>query len=457
MMTGQQALWRIEQATAAARAEEERCRAELAEADAELARLSTARGALLRELAGARLEALRREGVVPDYASAEARALKLLDGEKAALDALRGKIAAAEGARAAAEAERRAQAQAAEATLAALEERQAGVEAQTRGSASWLAAREALDEAQRTLDAAERKAASSEADRAAKGAPYEADPLFMYLLRRDFGGRDYRAGGLTRYFDGLVARLVGYQDARANYRMLNEIPVLLREHAARRRTALEAAREKLAAVEAEGLEAAGLKPLIEEARAAREKLFATDARLKAADATLTQLDAEQDRALAARQRQVEDEAIGLVAQADAGAAVAELYRKAAATMSDRDDALVRQIEAGDRTLAAAQRKRVDLLSRARGLAQRRHEIEAERARFHRAGYDNPRGGFSNEGAIADALAGFLKGAVTGAVLGQVLQQGYSERGRRAGGGWLDAPSDAGSSQGPWGGRSGGGA
>ena len=80
---------------------------------------------------------------------------------------------------------------------------------------------------------AEEKAARAEADREEKRRPYEADPLFMYLWRRRFGTRDYRASPLVRYFDRKVAHHIGYEAARVNYTMLLELPDRLREHAER--------------------------------------------------------------------------------------------------------------------------------------------------------------------------------------------------------------------------------
>ena len=91
---------------------------------------------------------------------------------------------------------------------------------------------------QEMLEAAEKKAEQAERDLAEKRVPYEADPLFMYLWRRGFGTGAYRANSFVRYFDRKVARLVGYQGARANYATLLELPVRIREHAERLRAAL---------------------------------------------------------------------------------------------------------------------------------------------------------------------------------------------------------------------------
>ncbi len=466
MISGQQALFEIEQATAAVRSQEAESARLLAGADQELAELRAGRSTLLRQLAGARLDAMQRENVVAELASAERRALQVLADARASLAGLSERIDAAQKARAAAEAERRAKAAETTQALTALEDLQAGVEAKVRSSAEWIAQKELADRAQHVFEAADAKAARAEQDRAAKGKPYEDDPLFMYLWSRGFATSRYRSGLFVRFFDEKVARLVGFAGARANYTMLKEIPLRLREHAERCRAASQAEREKLTAIEKAGLVAAGSTPLEERLQAARTALAEADARLKSADAALHALDAERDEALKADVAAAHERAVEILSTADSTAPIFELYRKAAATLSSEDDSIVRQIEANDKTIAAAERKRADLIGQAQQLAQRRSDIEAERARFYRRGYDSPMGQFSNENAIGDVLKGILAGAIQGAVLGQVLQGGFSERGRRAdsgfgGGGGFTFPGGGGSGggwidSGGWGGGPGGG-
>jgi hypothetical protein len=84
---------------------------------------------------------------------------------------------------------------------------------------------------------AEAKAIQAEADREEKRRPYEADPLFMYLWRRRYGTRDYKASNFVRYFDRKVAHLIGFETARINYTMLMELPDRMREHADRLKAA----------------------------------------------------------------------------------------------------------------------------------------------------------------------------------------------------------------------------
>ena len=92
------------------------------------------------------------------------------------------------------------------------------------------------------LELAEQKAEQAEADLQEKRQPYEADPLFMYLWRAKFGTSEDRAGGIVRYFDRKVAKLIGFDGARRNYAVLLQLPVRLREHADRLRAELSGAR-----------------------------------------------------------------------------------------------------------------------------------------------------------------------------------------------------------------------
>ena len=210
-----------------------------------------------------------------------------------------------------------------------------------------------------------------------------------------------------------------------------------------------------------GLAAAGSGALEERLRPAEAALTEADGRLKAADATLLALDRQRDAALKSEKDGAYAKAIEILAAADSRESISKLYYKATQTMSQQDDAIVRQIEAGDKTIVAAERKRTDLIARAQVLAQRRSEIEAQRAQFYRRGYDNPMGQFSNEQAISNVLGGILQGVVQGAVLGQVLQGGYNERARRAdsgfgGGGGFNFPGGFGGGMGGGGGWIGGG-
>src|SRR5690606_16701311 len=106
-----------------------------------------------------------------------------------------------------------------------LDDREGDVQERLASDEAYRAQLERAERADAIADEAERKTADAEQDRATKGAPYEADALFMYLWRRGYGTPAYSASPLARLLDRWVARRVRYDGARQNYWMLQEIPV----------------------------------------------------------------------------------------------------------------------------------------------------------------------------------------------------------------------------------------
>jgi len=456
MISGLDALREIENAANLARSREGDLDGALRSASDQLAQLRADRAALLRQLAQVRLDLIQREGLVKDLDTAERQALDLIAQARTALDQLTARQAQAQTARTTAEADRHARADEVTKLLAVLEELQKRVEPQVRGAAAWIAQKGALDGAEAVWAAADKKAGQAEADRKAKGMPYEADPLFSYLWKRSYGTSQYRAGHLVGYLDGKVAALIGFPGARANYAMLNEIPVRLRAHADRCRADLEAERGKLVAIEQDGLEQAGSGEIEGKLVAARSALSEADHRLGEADAAMKAIDAERGKLLVDGQTANYQQAIDVLSEAEGRQDLQGLYRAAARTRSGEDDALVAQIAKADAEAAGVERQVADLRGQAADLARRRTEIEEQRETFRRRGYDNPMGQFGNEQMIGNVIGGILQGVVQGAVLGQVLQGGYSRRAPQAdsgfgGRGGFNFPTGQGDSAGPPGG------
>ena len=116
-----------------------------------------------------------------------------------------------------------------------------------------------------------RRPRTLKSDLAAKGKPYEDDPLFLYLWRKKHGQAEDTSNYLVRFFDRKVALLVDYQGVRPNYAMLQEIPARLREHAKGKRADLDAAKAQLADIERRALVADGVKPRRRASRAATRR------------------------------------------------------------------------------------------------------------------------------------------------------------------------------------------
>ncbi|MGZ8401763.1 MAG: hypothetical protein ACXWVR_00460 [Rhodoplanes sp.] len=430
MISGRQALATVEQTIAQARREEARLDSALREATGEAVRLRADRTAAFRELAKVKLDTLASAGVVQELDAAERRALAILEqGRRSAADFAKRREQA-ERSLEQSQAEREARAAELDEALAALSELRAQVEAQTRVSPEWAAERARIDELSRMTEAAEKKTVQAEADREEKRKPYESHPLFMYLWDRRFSTADYAAGPFVRFFDRKVAKLVGYDKARAAYAMLNAIPTRLREHAGRLREELQGGRARLTTIEREALEKSGAKPLEARVRERKAAFDTADRKLANARAELDKIEQAGRTGVASGEASYA-QAIELLASADAAQDLRSLYREAAQTPDPTDEAILKRIESTENAIGRAEKETGAIRREMQELARRRKQIESERDEFRRRGYDDPFGSFSNERVLASVLGGILGGMLQGTVLRDVLNEGY----RRQPGPW----------------------
>lgn len=463
MISGQQALRQIEAAAGKIRGQENELQTALAQAAERGQRLRADRIEAFKQLAAIRLDAMRGQSLISDLDAAERRALDQIAETERELSRLGSERARLDAAREAAEQQRHASADALASALAALEDLQARVEPVARQQPEWLAQKKAVDAAQAMADEADKKAKGAEADRESKRKPYEADALFMYLWNRKFSTSEYRSGFFVRFFDRKVAALVNYQDARANYSMLNEIPTRLRAHAQRQLDEVANQVAKLGEIELAALRAAGSGAAEERVATARAGAKSADDALMAAEAAIAVLDARQGEFTRSRTDSAFNRAVDLVASADAQETIQELYREARQTPTRDDDMIVARIEKIDADLERTEDEMAGLRRKAQEVAGRRVEVERERDTFRKRGWDNPYGQVSNEGLLGDVLGSLIKGAIQGAVLGSVLKDGYRERSPRADSGFggnggfnFPLPPLGGDSGGGWiGGGSGG--
>ncbi|QRM34016.1 hypothetical protein [Microvirga sp. VF16] len=423
MVSGRQALAQIEQFVEKARQQEAQCERAYAIATEEIGRLRIERTERFRELARLRLNAITQEKVVGNLDAAERQALGVLNSRQEALRQLTERRRQAEERVRQAEAGRQTAVDALERALADVETIRKNVEAQVSTNADWVTARARVGELTGQAQQAEKKAVQAEADRDEKRRPYEEDPLFMYLWKRKFGSAAYRANPFTRTMDRLVARVVGYDKARANYALLNEIPERLREHARRLIGELREARDRLTALERKALVDAAIEAAEAKAAKARDGVADADGRLAAAREALATLDRTYDASVLEGDAPYR-EAVEVLAAADQRENLDQLYQEALRTPTPRDEEIVRRIQATDDMINQALRKAVDAHQRRKEIAQRRAMIEHEWEELRHQGYDTPYGTFGNEAALGNVLGGVLTGAIGGAILGQVLRGGF---------------------------------
>lgn len=148
-----------------------------------------------------------------------------------------------------------------EALLETYEARVAETEAKLKGDKSYLALLSASDEAAAIAERSEHKLALAQEELESKGAPYRDDPLFAYLWERGFRTPDYKAMPLFRWLDGWVAHLCKYDQARANFARLNDLPVWLEEHADLQADEANQALQALEEKEAKALDESGAETI----------------------------------------------------------------------------------------------------------------------------------------------------------------------------------------------------
>ena len=270
----------------------------------------------------------------------------------------------------------------------------------------------------------------------------------MYLWQRRFGTSDYDAGPFVRFFDRRVARLVGYDKARANYVMLNDIPLRLREHVERMKAEVGAARARLTAIERAELVKAGIEPLEQQARESKAALDEAERALAESEAELARFDREHDAVFDEDGDMAYREAVELLAAADARQDLRALYQEALQTPTPKDETVLRQIEATEAAIGRAEQQIGTVRRQMRELAQRRAAIERERDEFRRHGYDSPWGQFGNENILGSVLGGILGGMFQGSVLRDTLRDNYRQESGpwdSGFGGGFPFPTDSG----PW--------
>lgn len=341
VITGRDALHRLDEAVNRQRADVDTAMRAVEDHGGRRAQIAQLRAQGFAALAKMRLDELK-EGASAELSGAELQAMDLLKRHAAYVEEVRAKVDAAAAEVAALDAARREAEQVADAASAAFARQAAATEARLQTDAGYRALKDAFSEAQAVVVRAAQKQEIAKADRAEKGAPYEADPLFAYLWKRRFRTPDYRGAGLTRMLDGWVARLCGYDGAWLNYTRLVELPDRLAEHAEAVKAEVAASQAALERAEADALKADGGDALRAASEAARARLADLDAKLAAAEKALNDARAEQSGAVAGDSGPAVD-ARRLIEQRLTSASFPDLKVLAAQTTTLDDDRIVDQL------------------------------------------------------------------------------------------------------------------
>ena len=435
MISGRQALAQIEDAISNARDDEGRLDAALSSATDRAAMLRAEQLTAYRTLARVRLDDLASAKVVDHIDAAERDALDLLAEKNKALAEVAAKRRDAASAIGASEAKRRDLAGRLEeiaGRITALTQKTRG---RIAGHTDWKASDAEVRAAEAILTRALDKTKQAEADRASKGAPYEADRLFMYLWKAGWGTSAYSASFFVKFFDAKVARVAAYDDARPNYATLIDIPVRLKAHADGLAEEVEKARAARTAIEREGLEADGIEALEKEFADAKALVDAGNAELASHQSELTTLDASHGALVSGDDPQLTG-ALDRVAQSLAATDLQTLYAQAFATPTPEDEKIVRRIDDTAKEIAALEDEIARTREVIRQTAQRRADLEYARDRGRTSGWDRPGWTFGNEQALGQVIGGIIGGIVSSPELWNVLLGGMHQRRQPTGGDWF---------------------
>ncbi len=382
-----------------------------------------------RALAELRTRAAVADGVIDRADRLESKVERILEARQKTIETLKARDAEADGRRDELNREAGSLRLEIDGLETRLDEVGARARAELAGDAAFVKLEADRDGLSAKLERAREKTERAEADRREKGKAYENDPLFMYLWNRKYGSKDYRPGAFVRFADDWVARLVRYQDARANYAILNEIPERLTEHCAQLENQFGEAQADVDAALAKRIAQLAGSDLTGDLRTARARQDDLNAQLEKTEAEIGDISVQLNRYAEGLDDPFR-EAVRVSAEFLEKDSYLELLTLARSTIEPDDDEIVRRIGELDRE---ADRLGRSIESRRRDLdrlAKRRQEMMEVAANFRRKRYDDEASFFEPDDLAEDLLKMLLKGGISAAEY-WLRSQGYHGRRRRS--------------------------
>ena len=430
MISGRQALGSIDQALNQAHSGIADVQAQIAEATDQMLALQKAQTQDYRDLARVRVERLADPEVDGQLDHAERQVLALFEERDEAIAGLQREIADADRLREQHEAERRHQAAQLDGAVGIVDEAEAKTQARLDADSAYRAQRDLAEQAERKALHADSKATRSEEERQSKGEAYKQDPLFAYLWGRHYGLPEYKAGGLVRWLDGKVARLIGFADARANFSRLNEIPLRLREHADQLRALADQEFARLRALDETAREADGIPALETRVAQEQEVLDEIDERIRLGE-TVEQALSEKQAEYAAGADEYTLRAIEFMANEFQLDDLATLRREAFNTPYPEDDMVVSHMLQREDEQQRLESSIASLRDSLEQQQKRLLELESLRVEFKRSRFDRAGSVFDNDSMVGVLLGQFLAGLLDRRMLWKVLQEHQRYRPRRS--------------------------
>jgi len=408
MITGRDTLEEINSHVLQAQSGIEAADRELDSLNTQLNRLRLQTAEQYRELAKFRLDEQRVGSVTARLEKAHQAVPAFLDQRRQALAALEKNIGQVQQRQQVLEKKRESLRDARDSAAEALQQQIARSKAALEQTDAYQQARDQAAIAVQVAKRADEKASQSEADLADKGQPYRDDALFMYLWQRRYLTPDYRHGGIIRMLDAWVAGLIGYKHARADFHMLNELPLRMREHATATTEKAKQQQQALLAMERKAAEKDGIPDLQSALDETEKKLQQVNGDIEAAEKHYQEL-LEQKNAFAAGEDEYTQKAVGLLAAELEGEDTIALMQQAKATPRPEDDAIVMRLHQLKKEQKSVSDRIAELKNEQQQQRKALEELAKLRGKFRRSNYDARRSTFPSNLGLGILLGEILGG------------------------------------------------
>ena len=274
------------------------------------------------------------------------------------------------------------------------------------------------------VEASEQKLKASEQDRDKKSKSYLDDRLFAYLHNLKFGTPDYKGGYLTRWGDGYVARIIGYDEARQNFFMLNEIPLRLKKHVENMRKKLESLQDEMQAAFQQELEHDGIAPFDQQIQDLTNSQTDCTNTIKSLENSLKETEAEYLDLLDGNHQQGMNAILADLIASLKRTDIHNLMQDALATPTPDDEKIVTAITQQETGIDAAQKQLLKLRTQLNDTTRIKAEINRSREDFQNAGYTYQDTLFDNDREILMIINAILTGTMTSRSLRDSLHDNH---------------------------------
>ncbi len=361
-----------------------------------------------RKLAKLRLDLLATGDIIKRLDASEQRAEILLKKRVQTRQNLKQQISLLDQQREKLEQQRDEQAQLVDQASQNLDQREAEIQKKLSTDSHYQEKLQHSKNADRVADHAEEKTQISNNDKTEKGKPYEEDVFFMYLWNRKYGSQDYHVNRFVHYFDKKIAYFCRYDKARANYKMLTELPVRLGEHAKVKRQLADDAFQILKTIEQKAASEAGISDLLSQLDDKEQDLQRAEQEIDIFDEKAVTLQ-HRDVAFITGDDQELQDILQLLVSSFQNDDLIALYQDAAETPMPEDDLIVRELQNinhSQEQLVSTQLQQRQLLKEQQ---QRQMGLNSIKRLFKQSRYDAITSVFSDGGKINLLLNQYING------------------------------------------------